>query len=283
MKGGLALTVTARSAVSLIPQRGTPLAQSPPQMNTLRTDDRNMTLHRATRGVAPWLALACLGLCAPGHAEAPALEPLADIASAAKAFVTAQIRTQDAASQKTVVTVNTLDPRLRLPLCSHAPEAVPAAAFKPAPRMTVGVRCQQPLWTVYVSVSIESELEVLVLRQSAAAGASLGIQDVETQTRRAAGSGTGLLTDAKQLAGRHLRATAAAGTALTVELLVPDILIKRGQRVTLVAAAGTLEVRAQGEAVADATATGRVRVLNLNSRKIVEGQVESADQVRISL
>jgi flagella basal body P-ring formation protein FlgA len=35
--------------------------------------------------------------------------------------------------------------------------------------------------------------------------------------------------------------------------------------------------------MADATATGRVRVMNLNSRRIVEGQVESQDLVRVSL
>ena len=76
---------------------------------------------------------------------------------------------------------------------------------------------------------------------------------------------------------------AASGTPLTTTLLVRDTLIKRGQRVTLIASVGGLEVRAQGEAIADATAAGRVRVLNLNSRKIIEGKVESEDRVRVDL
>jgi flagella basal body P-ring formation protein FlgA len=66
-------------------------------------------------------------------------------------------------------------------------------------------------------------------------------------------------------------------------LLAADILVRRGQRVTLIATIGGLEVRAQGEAIADAGPTGRVRVLNLASRRIVEGQVESREQVRVSL
>jgi flagella basal body P-ring formation protein FlgA len=73
------------------------------------------------------------------------------------------------------------------------------------------------------------------------------------------------------------------GTPLTIDMLAADILIKRGQRVTLVASAGGIEVHAMGEAVADASATGRVRVLNLSSRRIVEGQAESADRVRVDL
>ena len=51
----------------------------------------------------------------------------------------------------------------------------------------------------------------------------------------------------------------------------------------MIISAGALEVRAQGEAIADATSAGRVRVLNLSSRKVVEGQVESSDRVRVSL
>jgi len=59
--------------------------------------------------------------------------------------------------------------------------------------------------------------------------------------------------------------------------------VRRGQRVTLIASAGGIEVRAQGEAVADAMPDGRVRVLNLNSHRVVEGRVESRDSVRVSL
>jgi len=50
----------------------------------------------------------------------------------------------------------------------------------------------------------------------------------------------------------------------------------------VVQAAG-IEVRALGEAISDATAAGRVRVLNLDTRRIVEGQVESRDRVRVSM
>jgi flagella basal body P-ring formation protein FlgA len=66
-------------------------------------------------------------------------------------------------------------------------------------------------------------------------------------------------------------------------MFAADILIKRGQRVTLIATAGGLEVRALGEALMDATPDGRIRVLNLVSRRPVEGQVESADRVRVAL
>jgi flagella basal body P-ring formation protein FlgA len=227
------------------------------------------------------LTLTLLCVTTRGHAQAA--QPLTDVSAAASAFVSTQLHTDRGAPSAVHVTISALDPRLRLPLCSHSPEGFAPTPLRAAARMTVGVRCKQPAWTIYVPVSVETELRVLVLRKAALRHATLSAEDVDTQTQRVAGLADSYVTDVTQLQRRHLRIAAAQGTALTLDLLVADVLVKRGQRVTLVAAAGGLEVRADGEAIADATPAGRVRVLNLTSRKIVEGQAESSDRVRISL
>jgi flagella basal body P-ring formation protein FlgA len=51
--------------------------------------------------------------------------------------------------------------------------------------------------------------------------------------------------------------------------------------VTLLTRVGGIEVSAAGEAMADATPEGRVRVQNLASRRVVEGVAETADRVRV--
>jgi flagella basal body P-ring formation protein FlgA len=175
-----------------------------------------------------------------------------------------------------------LDPRLRLPACA-APEAFLPPGSAPAARMTVGIRCTSPFWSIYVPVTLESDSPVLVLRQAAAAGSVLTSADVELRTQRLPGFTSRYVSDITALEGRHLKNAAGPGTALTTDILVGDVLIKRGQRVTLVAAAGGIEVRAQGEAIADATASGRVKVRNLDSQKIVEGRAETSDRVRLGL
>jgi flagella basal body P-ring formation protein FlgA len=180
-------------------------------------------------------------------------------------------------------TAGQLDSRLRLPACSQALQAALPATARVAARVTVGVSCQQPRWRIFVPVSIETELPVLVLRQAAARGSKPGPEDVEIRTMRVPGLADTYIRDPAELADRHLKVAAAPGTPLDMNILAADILVKRGQRVTLVAEIAGLEVRAQGEAIADATAAGRVRVLNLDSRRIVEGQVESRDLVRVSL
>jgi flagella basal body P-ring formation protein FlgA len=181
---------------------------------------------------------------------------------------------------KVFVEPGALDARLRLPACA-APQAFLPPGAKPGARFTVGIRCDQPGWSIYLPTNIESELSVLVLKQAGSRGASIAATDVVSQTRRVPGFATLYFTDPASLAGRHLKQATPPGTALTSELLVQDSLIRRGQRVTLLASTGGFEVRASGEAVSDAGPTGRVRVQNLNSLKIVEGQAISADTVRV--
>jgi len=231
--------------------------------------------------VAVPVAVLIATLALPVHAQ-PA-QPVEDVRQAAASFVRQRMQTGAGAAGTVHVEAGILDSRLRLAPCTQPLQAFSNAELKPAPRLTVGVRCAQPAWTVYVPVQVETELEVLVLQKALPRSSAVQPLDVKSERRRVPGSAANYILDPSQLAGRHLRNTAAPGTALTVDLLAADVLVRRGQRVTLIAAAGGIEVRAQGEAVADALPDGRVRVLNLNSHRVVEGRVESRDSVRVSL
>jgi flagella basal body P-ring formation protein FlgA len=203
-----------------------------------------------------------------------------EIQKAAEDFLVAQF---SGADHKVFASADALDPRLRLAACTQPLEASVPNADRVGARVTVGVKCPAPRWVVYVPARIETEMEVLALRRALDRGSPVTAADVEQRTLRVPGLSAGYINNVEQLAGRHLRRQSAPGTALTADLLAQDILVRRGQRVALVISAGGLEVRAQGEAIADATPAGRVRVLNLASRRIVEGQVESSEVVRVSL
>lgn len=221
-------------------------------------------------------------LLLPLGAAAQAVQSTADIRSAAERFVAAQLATSD---KSTVihVTAGELDGRLRLAPCEQPLVATLPPSARVTARVTIGVGCSQPRWTIYVPVTVETELPVLVLKQALSRGSAVGIDDVETRKLRVAGLADTYIREPSQLERRHLKTAAAPGTALSVDLLAADILVKRGQRVTLVAGEPGVEIRAQGEAVANATAEGRVRVMNLSSRQIVEGRVESQDLVRVGM
>jgi flagella basal body P-ring formation protein FlgA len=227
--------------------------------------------------------LALLALPAGAGTEPGNTQSVEQLQRFAEEFLMQRLQAPENTDARHFATAGNLDPRLRLQNCTSALQGIMPATATVSARVTVGVRCTSPAWAVYVPMTVETELKVLVMRVAAARNSSPAAADVEVQQRRVPGIATSYLTTPGQLRGRHLKVAVAPGTALAVELMAADIMVKRGQRVTLVANAGGIEVHAQGEAVSDATATGRVRVQNLSSRKIVEGQAESSDRVRVSL
>jgi flagellar basal body P-ring formation protein FlgA len=209
------------------------------------------------------------------------VQSLDAIRSAAQEFVKQNVPSREPGS--VTVNVGALDSRLRLVECTDPLKvSLPAGATFRA-RMTLGVSCTAPTaWTVYVPVNVETQSSVLVLRHAVGRGARLTAQDVEVQTRMVSGPGDDYLTDMAELSGRTLKRPLGAGAALTADAMAADAVIKRGQEVTLLAAAGGMEVRARGVAMTDAPAAGRVKAQNLASGRIVEGVVETADVIRIT-
>ncbi|MEJ0039107.1 MAG: flagellar basal body P-ring formation chaperone FlgA [Gammaproteobacteria bacterium] len=227
------------------------------------------------RRLVPYLTL----LSAPAFAQE--IQSLETVRAAAQAYVLEQVPSQKPGSIQ--VNVGDLDSRLRLAVCTNPLKvALPSGATFRA-RMTVAVSCVNPVvWTVYVPVNIETQTSVLVLRHAVGRGARLTADDVEVQTRTVTGAGDDYLTQAAELEGRTLKRPLGAGAAVTADAMVADSLVKRGQHVTLLAAAGGMEVRAAGVAMNDAPVAGRIKAQNLSSGRIVEGVVETADVIRIT-
>jgi flagella basal body P-ring formation protein FlgA len=202
-----------------------------------------------------------------------------EVQAAAEAFVRSRL---PASQAKQFVTATKLDPRLRVALCEQPLQTFEQSATARGERVTVGVRCAAAnSWTLYVPVSVEVEIPVLVLRRALARRARVAIIDVEPETRRMPGTAAVVIQDTANLQGHRLKRSLPAGTALTVDMLVPDVVVRRGQQVTLIAASGPVEIRAQGHALTEGGVADRVRVQNMSSLKVVEGVVESDSVVRV--
>ena len=223
-------------------------------------------------------ALTALAAASLSHAAVQSLE---SIQAAAEKEVRSKL---PATHGKYFITAGRLDPRLQLAACASPLQAsVPSNATMSA-KPTVGVQCASPTqWTIYLPVTIEIEAPILVLRRSLARRSPVDAADVELQTRRMSGSEAAFISDVGNLRGRRLKRALPAGTPLTADELVPDVLVKRGQQVTLLASSGPFEIRAQGQALTDGAENQRIRVQNMSSRRIVEGVVENPSTVRIEL
>jgi flagellar basal body P-ring formation protein FlgA len=214
-------------------------------------------------------------------AAADGMESLTSIRAAAESYVKSLI---PPSAGETIVTVGALDARLRLAHCpaKELSASLPTGMTLQA-RSTVGVTCASPVhWTVYVPVTIESKINVLVLVHAVNRDTRLTQADVTVETRRTAGPGNAYLTDPAELSGRTVRRPLAAGTTLAVEMFTPDLIVHRGQQVTLLSSGGMIEVRASGRAMTDGAQGARIQVQNLSSMRVIEGVVESADLVRVA-
>jgi flagella basal body P-ring formation protein FlgA len=239
-----------------------------------------MTL-KVTESRRTWATLALLvGTSTVCAQNAGGIESPDSIRAAAEAYVKSQLPHD---SNVASVTAGTLDNRLRLARCTGGMHAqIPPGAPMQAHTM-VGVGCQGPVrWTVYVAVTVESQISVLVLKHPVARDARLTGDDVSVESRKVTGLTTAFLTDLGDLQGRSAQRPLPMGTTLTMDMFKADLVIQHGQEVTLVAAAGGIEVRATGRALADAASGARVKVQNLSSLKVVEGVVEGPDLVKVS-
>ena len=181
------------------------------------------------------------------------------------------------------VTAGSLDSRLRLVRCTAGMHGQLSPGATLQTRTMVGVACGGPVhWTVYVPVTVESRISVLILKHPAARDARLTADDVNVETRKVSGVGTAFLTDLTDLRGRVVRRPLPVGSTLEVDMFTPDLVVRHGQDVTLIAASGGIEVRAAGRALADAASGARLKVQNLSSMKVVEGVVEGPDLVRVA-
>ena len=245
-------------------------------MPSLATVSRH--LRRAACG-----ALA-LGLCLVvlrGWAQESAderFEPIEAIRASAESFVRSQLAQSQGAAR---VSAAPLDERLRLARCTAPLHAQLPSGFTLQARATIGVGCDAPRWMLYVPVSIERQSHVLVLKHAVDRDAFLSAADVSVETRTTSGLGTAYLADPAELSGRAVRRTLAGGTVLTVDMLTPNYLVRRGQDVILLAGIGGIEVRAFGRALDDAPRGVRVKVQNLSSMKVVEGVAQSSGVVRV--
>jgi flagellar basal body P-ring formation protein FlgA len=241
---------------------------------------KRTTKYRRTWAICV-LSLATLASSTTALAQENDTESLTAIRTAAETYVKSLI---PAGAGESLVTVGQLDSRLRLAHCpSKDLSASLPAGMNVQARSTVAVACMGSVrWTVYVPVTVESKISVLVLTHAVNRDARLTTADVTIDTRRTAGPGNAYLTSPTELGGRTVRRPLPAGTILSIDMFTPDLIVHRGQAVTLVSSGDAIEVRATGKAMVDGAAGARIQVQNLSSLRVVEGVVETADLVRIA-
>jgi flagella basal body P-ring formation protein FlgA len=182
------------------------------------------------------------------------------------------------------VRLSRLDPRLRLKPCTVPLEAFMPPAGRVMGNTTVGVRCpDEGGWNIYVSARIDVFGPVLIARQPLARGSTIQDTDLELVERNLANLPYGYYTENQPVSGKIAKRTIAASTVITPHMLQAPKLVKRGERVTVIAEAGPLKVRSTGKALSDGKSGDLIRVQSEGSKRVIDGVVVSQGVVKVTL
>lgn len=212
-------------------------------------------------------------------AETATYTPTSQIEAVAADFVREQVGNF---AGNTRAVASKLDARLRLARCDRPLEAFLRPGEKIDNRTNVGVRCTgSSPWKVYIPVDLVVTKRVLMPRQSVSRGHVLTADDLVAVERDVTRLRRGYFTDKKRLVGQKARQSLVAGQIITPSMIEADMLIRRGQTVTLSVLSDSLNIRMAGKALSDGALHQRIRVENTNSGRVVEGIVRSREHVEV--
>ena len=208
-----------------------------------------------------------------------AFHPLDDIRNTAENYVKNQHKDN---KLKTIIKTGYLDPRLRLKQCDTPLSAEPLTQGHNNPNTTITVKCNDKKpWTIYVPVKVKSYVAVAVAKRALTRGNVIQASDISYEERETSRLSNGYFSNNSKLIGQSLKRTLINGAVITPNVLAIKKMIRRGNRVKIIAETNSIIVRMPGKALMDAGKGDIIRVENLSSKRTVEGVVIGPGMVKV--
>lgn len=237
----------------------------------------NSLAHARRAGIA--FALAA-GMLAP-MLDASQFQALSDIRQAARTFATKQLAKRFKSFD---VEIGAIDARLRLAHCDAPLDGFLPSGSRLGGNSTIGIRCPgtRP-WTLYVTARIHVYSTVVVTARPVAKGVVLQAADLRLEKRDLSRIiGTPFVT-ARQARGRKTKRALRLGVMLTDRALEANHLVRRGQKIVILAQSASVQVRAAGEALANGLEGDLIKVRNLLTHKVIYATIRAPGVVQVPL
>ncbi len=225
--------------------------------------------------------MSLFGFLASGGVAAE-IQSLESIRETARGFLAEQ--TAGSGAEDIRITIGHVDSRLRLQQCERPLEAFLPRGGRLVGNVTVGVRCAgaKP-WSLYVQGKVQTMAEVVVTRRSLSRGTFLTETDVVLERRDLSRLTSGYLTDLNRVIGKKLSRSVRSGLAINETMVRAPAAVRRGERVTILARTGGLEVRMEGEALSAGAPGDVIPVRNISSDRQVEAEVIAPGVVKVRM
>ncbi len=180
--------------------------------------------------------------------------------------------------------VSQIDSRLRLKACPYPLLFEFSNRQKIQGNTALIVRCEQNTgWKFILPVRIDLYDDVLVTTRSLHKGQIIDKHQVKFQKQNISRLNNGYYSKNDELSGLEVRRNLNRGVVLTPDSLRPRLMVKSGQRVTLILDYKGLQIKSSGQALQSARRGDVIKVRNNQSNRIVEGIVSGEAQVRVNI
>lgn len=146
-------------------------------------------------------------------------------------------------------------------------------SIKPLARHRFSVRCDNPSWEASVTSQADISLPMVTSIKTLEKDQTIAIGDLRLVRAELGKSRRGFFTSLEAVAGQSAKRRIRAGQQLNPSLLDTPVLVRRGEKVKIVASQDGIRASANGEALADGRQGKVIRVRNMSSEKVIDAQV----------
>lgn len=224
----------------------------------------------------------CTLVCVNTPVGAASFQSHKSIYQTAESFV--RDRVESNSNQSKDIVVGKLDSRLKLKTCNKSLRAFMPKGSRIIGKTTVGVKCEgSKPWSLHVPVTIRIYKKVLAATRTLSKGEVLAESDLKLIKHDISNLSYGYFEDVKVGTGMKVKRHVLADTVLTPSMLKKPQVIKRGQKVSILANSGRMQVRMMGKALNNGAIGDRIKVMNMKSRQKIEGVVTSPAEIKVDI
>lgn len=186
--------------------------------------------------------------------------------------------------QSPVIKPSHLDSRLKLNKCNKPLVASLPRGSREIGKTTVEIKCPgaKP-WSINVPVTISVYKNILVASRTLKKGDILTKEDVRFSKHDLSKLPYGYFDNSDDGIGMELKRRIVSGAVITPSMLKKQQVVKRGQKITIIAESGRMQVRMLGEALDNGAVGDRIKLINLKSRRKLEGVITSSSEVKVHI
>lgn len=180
------------------------------------------------------------------------------------------------------ISVNRLDPRLRLPACQDNLAFDLRDLNGNGGAVSVKTQCLSATpWTIYIGAQIDIFQNVIVTRKALSRGDIVTRADLTHARMSSSSLRGGYFTDISDVLGKEVRRNLEPGEPLRDSLLTEPLAVSRGEIITLASTNGVIGVNTRAEALNNGRIGEQIRVRNLSSQRVVTASVVEPGRVEV--